>query len=85
MMKFCAKELAAKKIRVNSVNPGMVNTKLIQGGVISEEQHYADMGKYPLKRYGEPQDIAFGIIYLLSDASSWMTGQPLVIDGGYTI
>lgn len=85
MMKFCAKELSAKKIRVNSVNPGMVNTKLIQGGVISEEQHQVDMEKYPLKRYGEPQDIAFGIIYLLSDASSWMTGQPLVIDGGYTI
>lgn len=84
-MKFCAKELAAKKIRVNSVNPGMVNTKLIQGGAISEEQHKMDMEKYPLKRYGEPQDIAFGIIYLLSDASSWVTGHSLVIDGGVTI
>ena len=85
MMKFCAKELAAKKIRVNSVNPGMVNTKLIQGGTITEEQHQADMEKYPLKRYGEPQDISFGIIYLLSEASSWMTGHSLVIDGGYSI
>lgn len=85
MMKFCAKELAAKKIRVNSVNPGMVNTRLIQGGAISEEQYQADMEKYPLKRYGEPQDIAFGIIYLLSNASSWMTGHALVIDGGYSI
>lgn len=85
MMKFCAKELAAKTIRVNSVNPGMVNTKLIQGGAISEEQQQLDMEKYPLKRYGEPKDIAFGIIYLLSDASSWITGHSLVIDGGYTI
>lgn len=84
-MKFCAKELATKKIRVNSVNPGMVNTKLIQGGTISEEQHKLDMEKYPLKRYGEPEDIAYGIIYLLSDASSWVTGHSLVIDGGYTI
>lgn len=84
-MKFCAKELAAKKIRVNSVNPGMVNTNLIQSGTISEEQHKLDMEKYPLKRYGEPEDIAFGIIYLLSDASSWITGHSLVIDGGYTI
>ena len=84
-MKFCAKELAAKKIRVNSVNPGMVNTKLIQGGAISEEQHKLDMEKYPLKRYGEPEDIAYGIIYLLSDASSWVTGHSLVIDGGITI
>ncbi len=85
MMKFCAKELAAKKIRVNTVNPGMVNTKLIQGGAISEEQHKMDMEKYPLKRYGEPEDIAYGIIYLLSDASSWVTGHSLVIDGGVTI
>lgn len=84
-MKFCAKELAVKKIRVNSVNPGMVNTKLIQGGTISEEQHWIDMEKYPLKRYGEPEEIACGIIYLLSDASSWVTGHSLVIDGGLTI
>ena len=84
-MKFCARELAAKKIRVNTVNPGMVNTKLIQGGAISEEQHKLDMEKYPLKRYGEPEDIAYGIIYLLSDASSWVTGHALVIDGGITI
>ena len=84
-MEFCAKELAVKKIRVNSVNPGMVNTKLIQSGTISEEQYKLDMEKYPLKRYGEPEDIALGIIYLLSDASSWVTGHSLVIDGGYTI
>ena len=63
----------------------MVNTKLIQDGAISEEQQKLDMEKYPLKRYGEPQDIAYGIIYLLSDASSWVTGQSLIIDGGVTI
>lgn len=84
-MKFCAKELAPKCIRVNSVNPGMVNTPLIGGGSISEEQYKADMERYPLKRYGEPEDIAYGIIYLLSDASSWVTGHSLVIDGGITI
>ena len=84
-MKFCARELATKKIRVNTVNPGMVRTNLIQGGAISEEQHKADMEKYPLKRYGEPEDIAYGIIYLLSNASSWVTGHSLVIDGGITI
>lgn len=84
-MKFCAKELAPKGIRVNSVNPGMVNTPLINNLPISDEQYKADMERYPLKRYGEPHDIACGIIYLLSDASSWVTGQSLVIDGGVTI
>lgn len=84
-MRFCALELAPKKIRVNSVCPGMVNTRLIQGGAVSEEQHQADMQKYPLKRYGEPEDIAHGIVYLLSNASSWVTGHSLVIDGGYTV
>ncbi len=84
-MKFCAKELAPKHIRVNTVNPGMTNTKLIQRGTLSEDQYKADMEKYPLKRYGEPEDIAHGIIYLLSDASSWVTGHSLVIDGGMSI
>jgi NAD(P)-dependent dehydrogenase (short-subunit alcohol dehydrogenase family) len=85
IMKFCAKEFAAKRIRVNSVNPGRVNTNMIQNGVISEEQQKMDVETYPLKRYGEPQEIAYGIIYLLSDAASWVTGHSLVIDGGKTI
>ena len=85
LMKFCAVELAPKKIRVNSVNPGMVYTKLIENGTISDEQQKLDIEKYPLKRYGETIDIALGIIYLLSDASSWVTGHSLVIDGGLTI
>lgn len=84
-MKFCAKELAVKKIRVNSVNPGMTNTKLIHRGTLTDEQLKADQDRYPLKRYGEPTDIANGIVYLLSDASSWVTGHALVIDGGISI
>lgn len=84
-MKFCALEFAPRQIRVNTVNPGMVETPLIGGGAITEEQHKIHMEKYPLKRYGKPNDIAHGIIYLLSDASSWVTGHSLVIDGGVTI
>lgn len=85
MMRFCAKELAIKRIRVNSVNPGMVETPLIHGGAFSKEDLAKDVTKYPLGRYGQPQDVAYGIIYLLSEASSWITGTSLVIDGGYTI
>lgn len=84
-MKSCAISLAPKGIRCNSVLPGMVNTKLIQNGSLSEEQQQTDIQNYPLKRYGEPEDIAYGIIYLLSDAASWVTGHSLVIDGGVTI
>ncbi len=85
MMRFAAKELAIRKIRVNGVNPGMVETNLIKHGIITDEQHKADMETYPLKRYGQPEDIAHGIVYLLSDAASWVTGHSLVIDGGCTI
>lgn len=85
MMRFAAKELAPKKIRVNSVNPGMVETRMINTGTFTEDQYKADIAKYPLSRYGKPNDIAHGIIYLLSDASSWVTGHALVIDGGVTI
>lgn len=84
-MKSCALELASKKIRVNSVNPGMVNTKLIYGDAFTDEIMEQDKQNYPLKRYGEVDDIAYGIIYLLSDASSWVTGHSLVIDGGVSI
>lgn len=85
MMRFCAKEFAPRKIRVNSICPGMVDTPLIHRGTVSDEQLEQDKERYPLKRYGVPEDIAYGAIYLLSDASSWMTGQDLVLDGGVSI
>jgi NAD(P)-dependent dehydrogenase (short-subunit alcohol dehydrogenase family) len=84
MMKIMAIEFAPK-IRVNSVNPGMVNTKLIRVDTATEEQFIENAERYPLKRLGEPVDIAFSIIYLLSNASSWITGGTLVIDGGISI
>lgn len=84
-VKYCARELAAKKIRANSVHPGMVETQLIHGGSISEEDLKKDLENYPLGRYGKPEDIAWAIIYLLSDASAWVTGHELVIDGGVTL
>ena len=80
-----ARELADKGIRVNAVCPGMVDTGILDSGTISQEQLEHDSLRYPLKRYGKPEDIAWAIIYLLSDASSWMTGVNLPIDGGITI
>jgi len=83
--KTLAIEFATKGIRVNSVNPGMVHTNIYESGVITEEQLKEDMKRYPLKRYGKPEEIAYAVIYLLSDASQWVTGSNLVIDGGYTL
>lgn len=81
-MRYCAKELAAKSIRVNAVHPGMVETKLIHGGAISEGDMEKDVANYPLGRYGRPEEIAWAIIYFLSDASAWTTGTSLFVDGG---
>ncbi len=75
-------ELAPRKIRVNCISPAMVKTELIFRGGVTEEQLQKDEQKYPLKRYGNPEDIAFLTIYLLSDASLWMTGSNLKITGG---
>ena len=71
-VKNVALELAPK-IRCNSVNPGMVNTGLVKGGTYSDEDKQRDLETYPLKRYGEPRDVALAIAFLLSDASSWIT------------
>ena len=85
-MKNAALELAAKKIRCNAVLPGMVETPLKEDkSYITEEQWEINRQLYPLKRFGKPEDVAFSIIFLLSDASAWMTGTELVIDGGRSL
>lgn len=80
-----ALELAPKNIRVNAVCPAMVDTGILESGTVTKEQLEADKKNYPLGRYGKPNDIAWAMIYLLSDASAWVTGTNLVIDGGLTL
>ena len=84
-IKAAALELAPKGIRVNAVCPAMVDTGILDSGTISREQLEKDILNYPLRRYGKPEDVALAMIYLLSDASSWVTGTNMVIDGGYSI
>jgi NAD(P)-dependent dehydrogenase (short-subunit alcohol dehydrogenase family) len=85
LAKNMALDLASKEIRVNSVNPGTVETHILDEGIITEEQLLEDKKHYPLKRYGKPEEVAYAVIYLLSDASKWVTGSNLVIDGGLTL
>lgn len=77
-----ALELAPRKIRVNCISPAMVWTDLIIQEGVDEEQLKQDEQKYPLKRYGTPEDVANLAIYMLSDASTWMTGSNVNITGG---
>jgi NAD(P)-dependent dehydrogenase (short-subunit alcohol dehydrogenase family) len=82
----CAR--AGYKIRVNSVHPGYIWTPMVEGYIAAQ----ADPAKakaeiaalHPLGHIGEPDDIAYGIVYLASDESKFVTGAELVIDGGYT-
>jgi len=86
-VKGAAIDLAYKKIRVNSVNPGLIQTSLLDmaSETFSTEQLQEKISQYPLKRIGQPEDVAYGVIYLLSDVSKWVTGTNIVIDGGFTL
>ncbi len=77
-----AKELAAKNIRVNAVCPAMVDSQILASGTITDDQLKKTMELYPLGRFGKPEDVAWAMIYLLSDAANWITGVNLPIDGG---
>lgn len=85
LVKGMALDLAPKLIRVNTVNPGMIDTNLFVEGSITQTQLTEDINRYPLKRYVKPEEVAYLVIYLLSDASSWVTGSGMTIDGGYTL
>ena len=80
--KCLAQELAPRLIRVNCICPAMVWTDLVLQEGVTREDLQEDEKRYPLKRYGSPEDIANLAIYLLGDASGWMTGSNIEITGG---
>ena len=81
-----ALEYAKRRIRVNTISPGTIKTPLMEQylSTLSESDREKRLAGFPLG-IGNPSDIAHACVYLLSDASQWMTGQNLIIDGGYTI
>jgi dehydrogenase/reductase SDR family member 4 len=83
--KVMAYEWAQYNIRVNAVAPGLIKTKFSEALYTNPEIFNSIMTETPMRRIGEPQDIVGAIIYLASDASSYVTGQVIAVDGGATI
>ena len=84
LTKALALELSPKSIRVNSVCPGILEMPKLRD-TFPETVLNNILGQYPLKRFGQPKEIAKMTCFLLSDDCTWLTGQDIIIDGGYTI
>jgi len=84
LTKATAIQYAKDRIRANSVHPGPVVTPMTEARRADPESYRLTVSRIPLGRYGEPEDVAYGVLYLASDESSFMTGAELVIDGGWT-
>lgn len=80
LTKACAKEMAARNIRVNAVAPGFIETAMTDG--IPEKIREGMIASIPMGRMGQPEDIARAVCFLASDDASYITGQVLVVDGG---
>ena len=82
--KAAALQHAREGIRINSVHPGPILTPMTQERLADEETLSRRLARIPLGRVGMPQEVAYGVLYLASDESSFITGAELVIDGGWT-
>jgi len=80
LTKTTARELASRNITVNAVAPGFIDTDMTAG--LPEDVKNAMLGQIPLARLGQPDEIASVVVFLASDAASYMTGQTLHVDGG---
>ncbi|MDQ3328080.1 MAG: 3-oxoacyl-[acyl-carrier-protein] reductase [Chloroflexota bacterium] len=80
LTKSLAREFASKNITANAIAPGWIETDIVAG--LSEEARQYVLGQIPLGRYGEPEDVAEAVAFLVSDAAAYITGQTLNVDGG---
>jgi 3-oxoacyl-[acyl-carrier protein] reductase len=78
-----ARELGPKKIRVNAINPGLVETEGTHaGGLLNTEWETSTIAQTPLGRLGQPEDVAKVAVFLASDDSAWLTGEQILTGGG---
>ncbi len=84
--KVLAKELASEGIRVNAVSPGFIDTAFVTPYLANQPEKMAEaLSHVPLGRMGTPEEVAWAIVFLASPAASYITGQTIVIDGGWTL
>ena len=84
LTKSTAIQYAKENIRCNSVHPGPIDTDMIQDSITDPSKLTERMESLPMGRFGTAEEVAFGVLYLASDESSFVTGSELVIDGGHT-
>ncbi len=84
LTKSTAIQYADEGIRANSVHPGPIATPMTEASRADSDRNQWFLANTPLGRWGEPEDVAYGVLFLASDESSFMTGSELVIDGGWT-
>ena len=82
--KSTAIQYAGEGIRANSVHPGPINTPMTESSRSDVANYELMLSRVPLGRYGEPDEVAYGVLFLASDEAAFMTGSELVIDGGWT-
>ena len=82
--KNAAMQYAKDRIRINSVHPGPIVTPMTETGRSNPDNYNRMLSKIPMNRYGRPEEVAYGVLYLASDEASFVTGSELVIDGGWT-
>jgi 3(or 17)beta-hydroxysteroid dehydrogenase len=80
----CSKAGYDYNIRVNSIYPGVINTRMADDLMKDEAKYKTALSWHAMGRFGEPEDVAYGVLYLASDESRFLTGSELVIDGGWT-
>jgi NAD(P)-dependent dehydrogenase (short-subunit alcohol dehydrogenase family) len=84
LTKSLAGEWASRGVRVNSISPGYIGTEMTKIGMSNADWYREWLQFTPMRRVGEPREVASAVVFLASDASSYFTGSNLVVDGGYT-
>ena len=83
LSKSLAVDLAKYNIRVNNVGPGYIKTKMTKKSFMNKNKRNERISRMLIKRYGNPEEVVGAIIFLITNASSYITGQDLYVDGGF--